>query len=179
MKLVYQIPDKLYYIQQFLDHPTYKQLHYDVFKSKLIELKPTENYWQESLKHGFKKYVKYSYLTNDYEPLRKLRLLLEHNVFHKIKIKNYKPLVHSMSDGSGINWHGDEGHQYGITYYVNRRWNRRFGGEFMFTSDTQSGFIPIIGNSLVIVKVPFEHKVAPVLKPLIPRKTIQIFVDKY
>jgi hypothetical protein len=29
MKLVYQIPNKLYYIQNFLDYPTYKKLHYE------------------------------------------------------------------------------------------------------------------------------------------------------
>ena len=31
MKLVYSIPDQLYYIQHFLDYSTYKKLHYDVF----------------------------------------------------------------------------------------------------------------------------------------------------
>jgi len=42
MKLIYSIPDKLYYIQDFLDYPAYKKLHYDVFKSKLINLKSTK-----------------------------------------------------------------------------------------------------------------------------------------
>ena len=37
MKLIYSIPDKLYYIQNFLDYSTYKKLHYDVFKSKLVD----------------------------------------------------------------------------------------------------------------------------------------------
>ena len=43
MKLVYQIPDKLYYIQQFLDYPSYKKLHYDVFRSKLLKLNTVKN----------------------------------------------------------------------------------------------------------------------------------------
>jgi hypothetical protein len=42
MKLIYSIPNKLYYIQNFLDYPTYKKLHYDVFKSNLIKLKSTK-----------------------------------------------------------------------------------------------------------------------------------------
>ena len=82
-----------------------------------------------------------------------------------------------MSDESGINWHDDSGHQYGITYYINRRWNIKFGGEFLFTNKNVNGFIPLVGNSMVIIKAPLKHKVTPVMKPLIPRKTIQIFVD--
>ena len=66
--------------------------------------------------------------------------------------------------------------QYGITYYVNRRWNLKFGGEFLFTNKNANGFIPLVGNSLVIIKAPLIHKVAPVMKPVVPRKTIQIFV---
>ena len=58
MKLIYQIPDKLYYIQNFLDYPTYKKLHYDIFKSKLINLESTEQQWQKSLRHGHKNFVK-------------------------------------------------------------------------------------------------------------------------
>jgi len=42
MNLVYHIPDKLYYIQNFLDYNTYKKIHYDVFKSKLIKLNSTK-----------------------------------------------------------------------------------------------------------------------------------------
>jgi len=42
MKLIYSIPDKLYYIQDFLDYSTYKKLHYDVFKSNLIKLESTK-----------------------------------------------------------------------------------------------------------------------------------------
>jgi len=83
-----------------------------------------------------------------------------------------------MKDGSGINWHNDEGHSYGITYYINRRWNMKFGGEFLFQDKIANGFIPLVGNSIVIIKSPLEHKVAPVMKQLIPRKTIQIFISK-
>ena len=82
-----------------------------------------------------------------------------------------------MKNGSGINWHDDNGHLYGITYYINRRWNPMFGGEFLFTDKKANGFIPLIGNSLVIVKAPLQHKVTPVTSSIIPRKTIQIFIQ--
>tara|TARA_R110000803_G_scaffold15046_1_gene41840 strand:- start:926 stop:1462 length:537 start_codon:yes stop_codon:yes gene_type:complete len=177
MKLIYKIPNKLYYIQNFLDYPTYKKLHHDVFKSKLVNLESTEQKWEKGLKHGHKNFVKHTSLDIEYKPLQKIKILLENNPFHKVKIKNFKPLIHSMNDASGINWHDDSGHQYGITYYINRRWNLKFGGEFLFTDKNANGFIPLFGNSLVIIKAPLEHKVTPIMKPIVPRKTIQIFVD--
>ena len=178
MKLIYSIPDKLYYIQNFLDYTTYKKLHYDVFKSKLIKLNSTKKTWQKDLKYGYRNFVNNTILDINYKPLQKFKILLENNPFHKIKIKNFEPIIHSMSDGSGINWHDDHSHGYGITYYINRRWNRKFGGEFLFMNENANGFIPLVANSLVIVKAPFYHKVSPVQKPIVPRKTIQIFIPK-
>ena len=178
MKLIYSIPDKLYYIQDFLDYPAYKKLHYDVFKSKLINLKSTKKNWQKELLHGHKNFVENTCLDTNYKPLEKIKILLANNQFHKVKFTNFEPLIHSMKDGSGINWHNDEGHSYGITYYINRRWNMKFGGEFLFQDKIANGFIPLVGNSIVIIKSPLEHKVAPVMKQLIPRKTIQIFISK-
>jgi Rps23 Pro-64 3,4-dihydroxylase Tpa1-like proline 4-hydroxylase len=177
MKLIYQIPDKLYYIQNFLDYPTYKKLHYDVFKSNLIKLKSTKKNWQKELKHGHKNFVENTRLDTKYKPLEKIKILLENNPFHKIKFTNFEPLIHSMEDGSGINWHDDQGHLYGITYYINRRWEPKFGGEFLFKDKNANGFIPLVGNSMVIVKAPLDHKVTPVMKPVVPRKTIQIFIN--
>jgi len=179
MNLVYQIPNKLYYINNFLDYNTYKKLHYDVFRNKLLELKTTKDVWQEPLKHGHKNYVEKLHLDNKNKCLQKIKILLETNPFHKVKIKNFNPLIHSMKDGSGINWHHDGVHAYGITYYLNRRWNDKFGGEFLFKDEFSNGFIPLIGNSLVILKSPFLHKVSPVQKPTVPRKTIQIFIENY
>jgi Rps23 Pro-64 3,4-dihydroxylase Tpa1-like proline 4-hydroxylase len=178
MKLVYQIPDKLYYIQNFLDYSTYKKIHYDVFKSKLINLKSTKKIWQKELQHGYRNFVENTGLDTKYKPLQKIKILLENNIFHRIKFTKFKPLIHSMKDGSGINWHNDYGYIYGITYYINRRWNLKFGGEFLFTHEKANGFIPLVGNSIVIIKSPLEHKVTPIMKPIIPRKTIQIFIDK-
>lgn len=176
MNLIYQIPDKLYYITNFLDYPTYKKIHYDVFKSKKINLYSTEKQWQKQLKHGHKSFVTDTPLDVNNPSLQKIKILLENNPFHKVIIKDYKPKIHSMSDGTGINWHNDSNWKYGITYYINSRWNKMFGGEFLFTDKYSNGFIPLVGNSIVIVKAPFMHKVSPVQKPIVPRKTIQIFV---
>jgi hypothetical protein len=178
MKLIYSIPDKLYYIQDFLDYPAYKKLHCDVFKSKLINLKSTKKIWSKGLKYGYKDFVKKTILDINYGPLQKIKILLENNPFYKIKFNSYNPMIYSMKNGSGINWHSDYGHEYGITYYINRRWNDRFGGEFLFKNEYSNGFIPLVGNSLVIIKTPLEHKVSMVQQSTVPRKTIQIFIDK-
>jgi len=81
-----------------------------------------------------------------------------------------------MEKGSGINWHNDKGWKYGATYYLNNRWNNHFGGEFMFRNENGHGFIPVVGNSLVIIKAPLIHKVNPILSPLVPRISIQMFM---
>ena len=178
MKLIYSIPDKLYYIQNFLDYPTHKKLHYDTFRSSLIKLNSTKKTWIKGLKYGYRKYVENTSLDTRYKPLQKIKILLETNPFHRVKINNFEPLIHSMNDGSGINWHNDGIHKYGITYYINRRWNLKFGGEFLFQDDNANGFIPLVGNSIVIIKSPLAHKVTPVMEPIVPRKTIQIFLGK-
>tara|TARA_S200002703_G_C3711944_1_gene218663 strand:+ start:120 stop:656 length:537 start_codon:yes stop_codon:yes gene_type:complete len=178
MNLVYHIPNKLYYIQNFLDYPTYKKIHYDIFKDKNTKLYSTKNMWDDCLKHGHKQFVESAKLNIDYKPLQKIKILLENNPFHKIKIKNFRSHVNSIKEGAGINWHDDYSYHYGITYYVNYRWNKKFGGEFLFMDENIKGFIPLVGNSLVVVKAPLYHKVTPVMSSIVPRKTIQIFVDK-
>ncbi len=46
----------------------------------------------------------------------------------------------------------------------------------MFADTGGNSFIPVLGNSLVIVKAPIAHKVNPVLSPLIPRISVQMFM---
>jgi|TARA_R100000005_G_C4964911_1_gene180099 Rps23 Pro-64 3,4-dihydroxylase Tpa1-like proline 4-hydroxylase len=178
MKLVYSIPEKLYYIQNFLDFRTYKKIHYDSFKSKLLKLSSVDNSWQKSLVYGHKNFTKNSKLDINYKPLHTLITLIKNNPYHRINNYKFNCMFHSMEDEAGINWHDDGSHEYGITYYINRRWNPKFGGEFLFSDVNVNGFIPLVGNSLIIVKTPLIHKVVNVTKPLVSRKTIQIFVSK-
>lgn len=181
MKLVYSIPDKLYYFQNFLDYPTYKKIHYDTFRSKLISLESVKKEWHEKLIYGHNNFVEKTLLNRKNKCLTKLKILLKSNPFYKIKNyyldnEKFDYVLHSMKNGAGINWHGDGSWQYGITYYINRRWNDKFGGELMFKDEKTNGFLPLVGNSLVIIKSPLQHKVVNVTKPLVPRKTIQVFL---
>ncbi len=178
MILAFQIPDKLYYIKNFLDYETYKELHYQVFRDKNIRLKSTKDYWQDVLLYGHKNFTKTTHFGNDHNLLNKIKTKLQDNPFHSIKCSNFNFLLHSTEDGAGINWHDDDKWTYGVTYYLNNKWNKKFGGELLFSYNRFSGFIPVTGNSLLILKTPILHKVSAVTKPLIPRKTIQIFVNE-
>ena len=136
MKLVYQIPNKLYYIQNFLDYRAYKQIHYDVFRSKRIKLNSVEGIWDDVLFRGAAVPPDKANLIDSYEPLKKFKILLKTNPFCPIKEKLNQFMHHSLKDGASINWHADAGYEHGITYYINRRWNSKFGGELLFKDDT-------------------------------------------
>ena len=157
MILAFQIPDKLYYIKNFLDYETYKELHYQVFRDKNIRLKSTKDYWQDVLLYGHKNFTKTTHFGNDHNLLNKIKTKLQDNPFHSIKCSNFNFLLHSTEDGAGINWHDDDKWTYGVTYYLNNKWNKKFGGELLFSYNRFSGFIPVTGNSLLILKTPILH----------------------
>lgn len=176
MKLVYSIPDKLYYIQNFLDYPTYKGIHNSIFKErKNINLHTSKGVWSEKLINNIIPPKRVG--VSNYPPFEKLKTLTHHNEFYQLKdIKDITANIHYMEKGAGINWHDDSSWLYGATYYINNRWNTQFGGEFMFTSENGHGYIPVVGNSLVIIKSPLQHKVNPVLSPIVPRVSVQMFI---
>ena len=176
MKLIYSIPDKLYYIQNFLDYPTYKGIHDAIFKErKSINLHSSKDLWSEKLINNIVPPKRVGVL--NYPPFEKLKTLTHHNQFYQLKdFKDITSNIHYMEKGAGINWHDDSGWTYGATYYINNRWNTQFGGELMFNSENGHGYIPVVGNSLLIIKSPLKHKVNPVLSPIIPRVSIQMFI---
>jgi len=178
MNLVYSIPNKLYYIQNFLDLPTYKKLHYDVFKDKNLKFTSMQKHWPDSLLKGYVNSPDTCIFSNTYPPFAKISEILNNNSIYKINFKIKHFILTSMRENSCINWHDDNGHSYGITYYINHSWNEKFGGEFLFKHENQNGCIPVVGNSLLIVKSPLNHKVVPVMKSTVPRKTVQIFIPK-
>jgi len=176
MQLIYSIPDKLYYIQNFLDYSTYKGIHNSIFKERrTINLHTSKGIWAEELINNIVPPKRVG--VQNYPPFEKLKTLTHHNKFYQLKdFRSITSNIHYMEKGAGINWHNDGGWTYGATYYINNKWNTQFGGELMFNSGNGHGYIPIVGNSLVIIKSPLEHKVNPVLSPIIPRISIQMFI---
>ena len=178
MKLIYSIPNKLWYIHNFLDYTFYKDIHNSIIKErKFIELESSKNFWKKTLISNINS-PDITKSIHDYPPFKKLKILIQHNPYFKIKKStNYlNPMIYFWKKGTGINWHDDGNWKYGATYYINHKWNKNWGGEFMFNDENNYGFLPVVGNSLVVVKAPFSHKVNPVISPTMPRITIQIFM---
>jgi len=176
MKLIYSIEDKLFYIQNFLPNHEYKRLHNEIFKGykKLNYLEDASKTWENDLLNNLQSPKRVQIHENYF---KFYKILLTHQPFIKIKHNDFfKFLIHIMKKNAGINWHEDSHVKYGITYYLNKKWNKNWGGEFMFTFNGQNGYIPVVGNSLIIVKTPLQHKVNPVLTNIIPRITIQNFI---
>jgi Rps23 Pro-64 3,4-dihydroxylase Tpa1-like proline 4-hydroxylase len=78
-----------------------------------------------------------------------------------------------------LTWHNDaEGNrEYAATFYFNKTWGESWGGELMFKSSKGSGFIPVVGNSLIIIKKGLYHKVNSNLKKTHPRLSIQTWIN--
>jgi len=176
MKLRYSIPGKIWFINNFLSYQMFKGIHNAIIKErKKLNLHSSEGLWNKTLTEGIKAPLRVE--VHNYEPFEKLKTLIKSNPFCDLRnITQINTIIHMMNRDSGVNWHDDHGWRYGATFYVNNRWNEKWGGEFMFTDKVGHGWIPPSGNSLVIVKSPFKHKVNPVLTSTIPRISIQIFM---
>ena len=176
MKLAFSIPGRIWWIQNFLDKDVYKGIHNAIIKErKSLNLKDVKSAWSSFLYNNMKlpKRVEVS----NYPPFEILKDKLKSNPYCLLPdLKHITTTIHYMEQGTGINWHSDDTWTYGATYYLNNKWQRQWGGEFMFTDTSGNSFIPVLGNSLVIVKAPIPHKVNPVLSPLMPRISVQIFM---
>ena len=176
MKLSYSIPGKIWWITNFLDYSTYKGIHNAIIRErKKINLHTSKGIWGDSLINNIVPPLRNS--VNNYPPFEKLKTLVKLNPYFQINdIQSMTTNIHYMNKGSGINWHDDGKWKYGATFYLNHRWHKQWGGEFMFTDANGHGWIPPVGNSLVIVKAPIAHKVNPVLGPIMPRISVQMFM---
>ena len=176
MKLSYTIPEKIWWITNFLDNATYKGIHNAIIREReQINLHTTKGVWCDSLINNLIPPMRVD--VSNYKPFEYLKALVRHNAHFHLPILNHmSTTIHFMKKNSGINWHSDDTWKYGATYYLNHKWHRQWGGEFMFTDNNGHGWIPPVGNSLVIIKSPLAHKVNPVLSPIMPRISVQIFM---
>ena len=176
MKLSYSIPGKIWWITNFLDYNLYKGIHDAIFTERnKLNLHNSRKIWPNYLINNLEPPMRVN--VKNYKPFEMLTALVKSNPYHQLDFEGKTTTtIHYMKKGAGINWHDDGKSKYGATFYINHRWHRGWGGEFMFTDNTGHGWIPPIGNSVVIVKSPLAHKVNPVLSPIMPRITVQIFI---
>ena len=176
MKLSYSIPGKIWWIQDFLDKEVYKGIHNAIIRERdNLNLKDVTSAWNSFLYNNMQPPKRVD--VSNYPPfeiLKKQLLINPYCLFSELE--SMTTTIHYLEKGTGINWHDDGNWRYGATYYLNNKWHKQWGGEFMFTDANGFGFLPVVGNSLVIVKAPIPHKVNPVLSPLMPRISVQIFM---
>jgi len=184
MNLAFNFHDKLFWIHNFLPASTYKKLYLEFFnKRKELHFEDTEVAWQtykeerENMSMSFdQKNISNHAFFNQYH------ILLRHQKF--VNLLPHKTLwshIRKYKYGQHAAWHSDADpkneRKYAATYYFNRRWGESWGGEFMFKSNIGSGFIPVVGNSIVIIKTGLQHKVNANLKKTHDRLSIQTWIS--
>ena len=176
MKLSYSIPGKIWWITNFLDYRMYKGIHDAIIKERdNINLHTSKGLWSNDLIDNISAPMRVE--VNHYKPFESLKTLVKYNPYFQLtKLESMTTTIHYMKKNAGINWHDDGKWKYGATFYINHKWHKQWGGEFMFTDGDGHGWIPPVGNSVVIVKAPIAHKVNPVLSPIMPRISVQMFM---
>ena len=171
MKTLINFKDVLFYIPNFLSTEHYKELHKDIITSrkKLNFYEP--HYWVKKLTNNYKLPLKLDVTKEYFKSYEKN--IKELNIIPQESVLTF--MIYMMGKESGMNWHDDGNHSFGITYYLNYKWNENWGGEFMFKYNGLNRFLEIKGNSLLIIKSPIKHKINPVLTSIVPRITLQSF----
>lgn len=177
MKLIYSYKNQIFWIQNFLSNDQYKLLHSIIIKNRKLINEKTVLTWQQNDNSN-------SIYNFDRNIINQYEILLKHQ--HFVKLINYKLTSHirKYSYMESLNWHDDipdekisAYREYAATYYINKNWNEQYGGELMFKDSNIKGFIQPLGNSLVIIKSGFRHKVNPVIVKNLQRFSIQTWIN--
>ena len=112
--------------------------------------------------------------------LEQFHIVLKYQPFVNILDSHLDSHIRKYKYGQHLTWHSDDlgNRGYASTFYFNKTWKQNWGGELMFKSSEGSGFIPILGNSIVIIKSGLHHKVNANLKKTHPRLSIQTWINK-
>ena len=186
MNLVFQLKKELFWIHNFLPPQLYKDMYVEAIKKRNhSNYKPTDVCWptyKEEFDDMSYSYNQMSNLNAEDKFFTKYHIILKHQKFLNLINKQLNSHLRKYTYGQHLTWHKDhhKNRTYAATFYFNRTWNENWGGEFMFKTNTSSGFIPIVGNSLIIAKGGLVHKVNSNLKKTHPRLSIQTWIsDKY
>jgi len=84
------------------------------------------------------------------------------------------------SRNSFIPWHNDSSHSYSATVYLNKEWNKDWGGYLAYQEEGSEikCFIPAY-NSCVCYPTPLMHSVQLTALNAPMRESLQIFVDEF
>ena len=183
MNLRFKFHDQLFWIHNFLPQSLYREMYLEfIRKRRKLYIDKTMVNWRtyiEEVDDMSESIDQASKFNHDY--FKKYHTFLTHQRF--VNLINLKMVSHlrKFKYGQHLTWHSDHNEktnrEYAATYYFNHRWNENWGGELMFKSDLGSGFIPIVANSVVIVKCGLWHKVNANLKKTHNRLSIQTWIN--
>tara|TARA_R100001244_G_scaffold16653_1_gene18027 strand:- start:189 stop:755 length:567 start_codon:yes stop_codon:yes gene_type:complete len=186
MNLAFKFNDDLFWIHNFLPKNVYTEMYRSLIKLRNTDsFKKTSYSWRTfKEEEGDRSYSINQGEAQNMPYFTQYHILLKHNPFVDLKNKVLNSHLRKYVYGSHLAWHEDtedssNAREYAATFYFNKTWGESWGGELMFKSNKGSGFIPIKGNSVVIVKTGLKHKVNAVLKKTHPRLSIQTWIDKY
>jgi Rps23 Pro-64 3,4-dihydroxylase Tpa1-like proline 4-hydroxylase len=184
MNLAFNFKDQLFWIHNFLPINLYKKMYIDIIKNRnKLNFKKSKVNWLTYKEE--EENMSESYLQDKSEQLnrylKKYHIILKHQPFVDLMSLNSESHLRKYKYNQHLTWHCDtdkeKKRKYAATFYFNKTWRESWGGELMFKSNEGSGFIPIVGNSVVLVKTGLRHKVNPNLKKTHYRFSIQTWLQ--
>jgi len=185
MDLKFNFKDKLFWIHNVLPPKLYKEMYVEFIKNRnKLNFKKSHVEWRtykEEVDDMSSSYGQTNFEENKFldDFFKEYHIILKHNPF--VNFLNYRfqgSHLRLTKYNQHLAWHNDDAphRTYAVTYYFNKTWGESWGGELMFKSNEGSGFIPVLGNSICIVKTGLRHKVNAVLKKTHPRFSIQTWI---
>lgn len=171
MNLDFQYKEDIFVIRNFLSYDMYKSLHKFILKKDINE--SADKLWDPDMIGNHKPIFRKEL---DPDTIGGYSTLLRTQRFMNLMDKKLDFIAHKMCFGSGIQWHSDFKYIAAATLYINKNWNENWGGELMWKSESSGGVIPVISNTLVLMKTPMLHKVNTILSKNIARYSIQSFI---
>ena len=183
MNLAFNFKDELFWIHNVLPPKLYQKMYFEVVKNRnKLNFKKTDVDWptyKEEVDDMSLSYGQLMNMENNVKNfLEKYHVIIKHNPFVDFLNSRFTSHLRLTKYHQHLAWHDDaeDNRRYAVTYYFNRRWGESWGGELMFKSKEGSGFIPVLGNSMCIVKCGLRHRVNSNLKKTHPRFSVQTWV---
>jgi hypothetical protein len=159
-------------IDNFLPEELYiecNEYSINMFENKSNNIFFTNYTWEERVRRDSA--VVLIHETNHVELINKIKTVIKERFGREIN----RIMFYYWMQSSHIPWHNDEGHNGGITIYLNEKWNKNHGGLFLFDDGkiimgiypNRNRAIENYGNVL--------HSVCPTTLNSDVRRTIQIF----
>ena len=187
MNLAFNFQNKLLWIQNFLPQNLYKEMYVNIIKSRNnLDYNETTVNWRTFKEEQENMSTSYGQSKSNQEITKylfKYHTLLKYQQYVNLIDLYFESHLRKYNYGQHLGWHDDSyisessDRKYAATFFFNKTWGESWGGELMFKSPEGSGFIPLVGNSVVIVKCGLRHKVNPNLKKTHPRFSIQTWID--